>query len=125
MIFFFVTDYFDSHVFKDSSLTSAFASLQDACPADQSLEESQVPPVPKGGESETSEQVSSHKPQPPKSSSPTKSPHHSTHNSSPQPNDGIPTDMSDTTETEPDSKVTCKVFSFFLFERQLYNSFKV
>ncbi|XP_047496271.1 protein Aster-B-like [Penaeus chinensis] len=80
---------------------------EDACPADQSLEESQVPPVPKGGESETSEQVSSHKPQPPKSSSPTKSPHHSTHNSSPQPNDGIPTDMSDTTETEPDSKVTC------------------
>ncbi|ROT68943.1 protein Aster-B [Penaeus vannamei] len=82
-------------------------SMEDACPADQSLEESQVPPVPKGGESETSEQVSSHKPQPPKSSSPTKSPHHSTHNSSPQPNDGIPTDMSDTTETEPDSKVTC------------------
>lgn len=91
-------------------------SSQDACPADHSLEESQVPPVPKGGggESETSEQVSSHKPHPPKSSSPTKSPqHHSTRNSSPQPNDGIPTDMSDTTETEPDSKVTCKFFLVF------------
>lgn len=84
-------------------------SLDDAGPGDTGVDESSVPPVPKngGGDSETSELVGTDIPQLVNAtSSPTKSPH--TH--SPlisQQNDGIPTDMSDTTESEPDSKITC------------------
>nr|XP_053643789.1 protein Aster-B-like [Cherax quadricarinatus] len=92
-------------------------SLEDACPGDV-LDESSVPPVPKNGcDSETSEFVGAENLQQPKvSSSPTKSPqnhsakssqNHTSLNSTPQPNDVIPTDMSDTTESELDSKISC------------------
>lgn len=90
--------------------------LQDACATD-TVDEPSVPPVPKngGGDSETSEFVGTDNCSPPPKtpSSPTKSPkRHSPLSSTPQANDGIPTDMSDTTESEPDSKLTCKSLIF-------------
>ncbi|XP_050713278.1 protein Aster-B-like isoform X3 [Eriocheir sinensis] len=83
-------------------------SIEDACVGENGLDVSAVPPVPKNGgiDSETSEQVGTENPKTP--SSPTKSPqHHTPLSASPQPNDVLPTDMSDTTDSEPDSKITC------------------
>ncbi|XP_042231362.1 protein Aster-B-like isoform X3 [Homarus americanus] len=87
-------------------------SLEETCPADTGIDESSVPPVPKssgGGDSETSEFVGTESHQPPRvPSTPIKSPqNHTPLNSTPQPKDDIPTDMSDTTESEPESKITC------------------
>lgn len=81
---------------------------QDACPGENGVDVSSSPPVPKNGgiDSETFDLVESETTKTP--SSPTKSPqHHTPLNASPQPNDVLPTDMSDTTESEPDSKITC------------------
>ncbi|KAK4317552.1 hypothetical protein Pmani_011395 [Petrolisthes manimaculis] len=80
---------------------------QDSCTADSSV--GGLPLTKSGGDSETSEVVGPDTCQSPQvPCSPTKSPqHHSSLNSSPQPNDTIPTDLSDTTESELDSKVTC------------------
>ncbi|KAG7163550.1 Aster-B-like 3, partial [Homarus americanus] len=85
---------------------------EETCPADTGIDESSVPPVPKssgGGDSETSEFVGTESHQPPRvPSTPIKSPqNHTPLNSTPQPKDDIPTDMSDTTESEPESKITC------------------
>lgn len=73
------------------------------------MDVSSAPPVPKNGgiDSETFDLVGTDNSKAP--SSPTKSPqHHTPLNASPQANDILPTDMSDTTESEPDSKITCK-----------------
>lgn len=88
--------------------------LQESCTADSSVG---APPLTtkSGGDSETSEAVGPDSCQATQvQPSPAKSPqHHTSLNSSPQPNDTIPTDLSDTTESEPDSKVTCKIFNSY------------
>ncbi|KAK7082785.1 hypothetical protein SK128_020544 [Halocaridina rubra] len=84
---------------------------EEACPtAEGSAEENPCSPnIKNGGDSETSEMCGPlSKTSLPKAPSPTKMPqHHSPPNTSPQPNDGIPTDMSDSSDTEPENKVTC------------------
>ncbi|XP_064104679.1 protein Aster-B-like [Macrobrachium nipponense] len=86
-------------------------SLDETGPGEQSAGEGQSHNIAKNGngDSETSEMGGPPKSHPPKTPSPTKSPQHHVppSASAPQPNDGIPTDMSDSTDTEPDSKVTC------------------
>uniref|UniRef100_A0A0P4WJT6 VASt domain-containing protein n=1 Tax=Scylla olivacea TaxID=85551 RepID=A0A0P4WJT6_SCYOL len=83
-------------------------SIEDACPGENGVDVSSAPPVPKNGgiDSETFDLVGTENSKAP--SSPTKSPqHHTPLNASQQTNDVLPTDMSDTTESEPDSKITC------------------
>ncbi|XP_045593812.1 protein Aster-B isoform X2 [Procambarus clarkii] len=100
----------ESSIFNRNLKLYSVDSLEDDCPRD-TIDESAVPPVPKNGgcDSETSELVGTENTQPPRvPASPTKCPQNrSPINSSPPPNDVIPTDMSDTTESEPDSKITC------------------
>lgn len=83
--------------------------LQDACPGENGVDVSSAPPVPKNGgiDSEPFDLVGTENSKAP-SPTTTSPQHHTPLNASPQPNDVLPTDMSDTTESEPDSKITCK-----------------
>ncbi|XP_068209035.1 protein Aster-B-like isoform X2 [Palaemon carinicauda] len=104
---------FDSSTYSTSGNPKLYSidSLDETGPGEQSAGESQPNNLSKngGGDSETSEMGGPPKPHLPKTPSPAKLlPHHGPpHASSSQANDGIPTDMSDSTDTEPDSKVTC------------------